>query len=225
VPDWLGGIDVMTFEEEEEAAEPEVEMPRPAWLAEVGPLEFADTDTMEPVQIAEEAAVAPEEWPAEALTAVDALIPEQEVFPEEEALPTEEAAPQTAAPAGSIHETLEWLNEMGTLEAEPAHGLQPGENLGVAEDAVIGPDWLKEVGALEAEEIAADVRDETPPAPIAEPAPAPSRFDFGARKPAWMRGAAQKQGPAEDNPPGWLADSGTTPDWLQQALDDEDNQR
>ena len=214
--------------EEEEVAEveatleeaPEAELEEaglPAWLDEMEPLDLED-------EAAEEAPAAEE--PAE-------------VAPEEAA---PEAPAVTAGEKVSIHDTLEWLNDIGSLEAEPEEGLE-GDTLPMAETES-GPQWLREVGMLQPEEQAGpeDLAEE--PEPESEPEAEPeARFSFQDFEPRWARhtpGSTADQPPASlpeesagsqapeaaeddlsDSPP-WL-DEDSGPAWLRRVIEEEDD--
>jgi len=160
----------------------------PAWLSEVGDME-------------------PEPLPEPVLET------EPPIWADEVAPPAGEEEPLPPTPEGSIHETLEWLNEMGTLEEEPAEGLEPGETLPVTETD-FGPEWLKDMGALQPEPGAEPEPDDEPPTDRRMP-----RFSFD-RKPRWL--PSQAAAPADDEPPEWLEDSENPPAWLRKAIEDDD---
>ena len=78
----------------------------------------------------------------------------------------------TAGEKASIYDTLEWLNDIGSLEAEPEEG-PGGDTLPVAETKS-GPQWRRDVGMLQPEEHAGPEEEAESPNPKLSPSRRPS---------------------------------------------------
>ena len=226
LPSWLSDATPLA---EMEEAEAEVELEDeglPAWL-----------DEMEPLGLEEDEAEAVEEPLAAELS--------EEAAPE---APEPQEPAVTAGEKVSIHDTLEWLNDIGSLEAEPEEGLE-GDTLPVA-GTESGPQWLRDVGMLQPEEHAGPEEEAETPEPEAEPEPQAQsgpRFTFQDFEPRWARPQSGSQAapppaslpeeaadyppedvsepaadePADDAQP-WL-DEASGPAWLRRVIEEEDD--
>jgi len=172
-----------------------------------------------------EAEVEPEAAPAEAGELPDWLS-ETATLETMETTPVSETPSVVTGEKVTIHDTLEWLSDMGSLDAETVEGLE-GQTLPVADT---GPGWLRDVGMFQPEETPGP---ETPEAEEeAAPEPAPARetpYVFDRWVPVWMRGNAPAETPsASATPPDTTPefdfdedDSG--PSWLRPVIEEEDD--
>ncbi len=231
--DELGEFDLLEVEAEvepESAAEPGA---LPDWLSAMA----APAEAFEPLAVEAEAEPevaaeegAPPDWLSDSSTlqTVETTPVQEPGTPETPSVVTGEKV--------TIHDTLEWLSDMGSLDAEEMEGVE-GQTLPVADT---GPGWLRDVGMFQPEETP-EAEEEAAP----EPAPArATRFAFDRWVPVWMSGSMAPQTPATAAPPPDTApefdldlddddefpdfdldanDDESGPSWLRPVMEDDDD--